>query len=110
MWVTVGSLWGHFGVTLEPLWAYRRRFARLLHIMSPCVRSKRVQKQKVLIFANDFAFQGSHGDPGAGLQGDGPDRLGGGRGRVNPPSRRLVWRFWGLEVWRVGDSVYTLRG
>ena len=29
-----------------------------------------------------------------------PDRLGGGRGRVNPPPRRLVWRFW--EVWRVG--------
>ena len=26
-------------------------------------------------------------------------RLGGGRGRVNPPPRRLVWRFW--EVWRV---------
>ena len=25
--------------------------------------------------------------------------LGGGRGRVNPPPRRLVWRFW--EVWRV---------
>ena len=22
-----------------------------------------------------------------------PDRLGGGRGRVNPPPRRLVWRF-----------------
>ena len=29
----------------------------------------------------------------------GPWRLGGGRGRVNPPPRRLVWRFW--EVWRV---------
>ena len=28
-----------------------------------------------------------------------PWRLGGGRGRVNPPPRRLVWRFW--EVWRV---------
>ena len=26
-------------------------------------------------------------------------RLGGGRGRGNPPPRRLVWRFW--EVWRV---------
>ena len=32
-------------------------------------------------------------------QGSEPDRLGGGRGRVNPPPRRLVWRFW--EVWRV---------
>ena len=28
-----------------------------------------------------------------------PWRLGGGRERVNPPPRRLVWRFW--EVWRV---------
>ena len=28
-----------------------------------------------------------------------PDRLGWGRGRVNPPPRRVVWRFW--EVWRV---------
>ena len=26
-------------------------------------------------------------------------RQGGGKGRVNPPPRRLVWRFW--EVWRV---------
>ena len=25
--------------------------------------------------------------------GSGPWRLGGGRGRVNPPPRRLVWRF-----------------
>ena len=23
-----------------------------------------------------------------------PKRPGGGRGRVNPPPRRLVWRFW----------------
>ena len=30
-------------------------------------------------------------------------RLGGGRGRVNPPPRRLVWRFW--EVWRVWNLV-----
>ena len=40
-----------------------------------------------------------------------PDRLGGGRGRVNPPPRRLVWRFW--EVWRVCKMVrglYTPRG
>ena len=32
-------------------------------------------------------------------------RLGGGRGRVNPPPRRLVWRFW--EVWRVCCLVQT---
>ena len=38
-------------------------------------------------------------------------RLGGGRGRVNPPPRRFVWRFW--EVWRVCKMVrglYTPRG
>ena len=32
-----------------------------------------------------------------------PDRPGGGRGRVNPPPRRLVWRFW--EVWKVWNLV-----
>ena len=31
--------------------------------------------------------------------------MGGGRARVNPPPRRLVWRFWGVwRVWRIGDS------
>ena len=43
------------------------------------------------------------------LQPSGPDRLGGGRGRVNPPPRRLVWRFWrfgGLMV----QGLYTPRG
>ena len=35
-------------------------------------------------------------------QVSGPDRLGGGRGRVNPPPRRLVWR--------VCDGIYTPRG
>ena len=29
----------------------------------------------------------------------GPGRLGGGRWRVKPPPRRLVWKFW--EMWRV---------
>ena len=76
---------GDFGVTLGSLRAYRRRFACLIHIMSPCVRSKRVQKQKVLIFAKDFACQRCDEYPGAGFQPSEPDRLGGGRGRVNPP-------------------------
>ena len=43
--------------------------------------------------------QGSDGYSTEEFQSDEPDRLGGGRGRVNPPPRRLVWRFW--EVWRV---------
>ena len=90
----MGSFWIHFGVTLGTLCTYRRGFACLMHIISPYVRSKRAQKQKVLIFAKDFAFQGSHEGSGAGLRGAEPDRLGGGRGRVNPPPRKLVWRFW----------------
>ena len=46
-------------------------------------------------------FEGSRGHETAkeSLQASEPTRLGGGRGRVNPPPRRLVWRF--LEVWRV---------
>ena len=43
----LGSLWGHFGATLWSLWVYRRRFARLMHIISPCVRSKRAHKQEI---------------------------------------------------------------
>ena len=41
-------------------------------------------------------FEGSRGHESAreSLQPSEPDRLGGGRGRVNPPPRRLVWRFW----------------
>ena len=46
-------------------------------------------------------FEGSrrHETARESLRMSGPTRLGGGRGRVNPPPRRLVWRFW--EVWRV---------
>ena len=46
-------------------------------------------------------FEGSRG-PGVPQECQKPSekyRLGGGRVRVNPPPRRLVWRFW--EVWRV---------
>ena len=81
--VTLGSLWGHFGVTLGPLRAYRRRFARLMHIISPCVRSKRVQKQKVFIFAKDFACQRS------------PEE----KQKTNDRPSRTVWEgVIGLEV------------
>ena len=46
-------------------------------------------------------FEGQNGDDHSReeLRLSSPDRPGGGRGRVNPPPRRLVWRFW--EVWRV---------
>ena len=43
--------------------------------------------------------QGSHKYAKESLQLSESDRLGKGRGRVNLPPRRLVWRFW--EVWRV---------
>ena len=78
-----------------------------MHIISPYVRSKRAQKQKVLIFAKDFAYQRCDGDPGAGLRLSEPDRLGGGRGRVNPPPRRLVWRFGGFVT---GSTRLEARG
>ena len=47
-------------------------------------------------------FEGSRGPRGRQdrEKSSEPRGLGGGRGRVNPPPRRLVWRFW--EVWRVG--------
>ena len=60
------------------------------------VRLKRVHKQIILIFAKDFACHGSHEYIKESLRRSGPDRLGRGRGRVNPPPRRLVWRFGGL--------------
>ena len=46
-------------------------------------------------------FEGQSGDDESTeeLQLSSPERPGGGRGRVNLPPRRLVWRFW--EVWRV---------
>ena len=51
---------GDFEVILRSLWAYRRRFARLMHIISPCVRSKRVHKQGIQISPTGFACQGRH--------------------------------------------------
>ena len=63
------------------------------------VRPKRAHKQEIHIFPTYFAFQGSHGDAKESLQASEPDRPGGGKGRVNRPSRRLVLEV--LEVWRV---------
>ena len=50
-------------------------------------------------------FEGSRGPRGrqSRERPSEPRGLGGGRGRVNPPPRRLVWRFW--EVWRVWSLV-----
>ena len=59
----------------------------------------RAHKQEIHIFPTLFKFQGTTSTPDAVLQASEPWRLVGGRGRVNPPPRRLVWRFW--KVWRV---------
>ena len=58
------------------------------------VRPKRVHKQIILIFAKDFACHGSHGYARENFANRWAGAVGGGRGRVNPPPRRLVWRFW----------------
>ena len=52
-----------------------------------------------LVFVCFFEGQNGEEDSREEFQPASPDRPGGGRGRVNPPPRRLVWRFW--EVWRV---------
>ena len=67
------------------------------------VRFKRAHKQAIHILPTFWKRPRCDGSAGAGLQASEPDRLGGGRGRVNPPPRRLVWRFW--EVWRVWNLV-----
>ena len=68
------SNWSHFGVNFHenygrqwpesekwtPKAAYRRRFARLMRIISPCVRSKRAHKQEIHVLPTFFTFQGSH--------------------------------------------------
>ena len=67
--------------------------------------------EKVLVLP--LLFEGSRAARGRqeNEQPSEPDHLGGGRGRVNLPPRRLVWRFW--EVWRVlelGGCIYMLGG
>ena len=94
----LGPTWSHFGGHFHenhgrkwpesrewtPKAVYRCRFARLMRIISPCVRSKRAHKQERHVLPTFFTFQGSHGDARESLQTIEPDRLGGGRGRVNP--------------------------
>ena len=48
--------------------AYRRRMALVVHIMSPCVRPKRVHKQEMHISPTYCAFQTSHEDAKESLQ------------------------------------------
>ena len=76
-----GSFWrylGYMSVTLDHL-------GQLWGRLSPCVRPKGGHKQEIHIFVGDFAYQRSHEDAKESLRLSGPDRLGGGRGRVPPP-------------------------
>ena len=84
----LGLTWSHFGGNFHenygrqwpesekwtPKAAYRRRFARLMHIISPCVRSKRAHKQEIHVLPTFFTFQGSHEHSTESLQIAEPDR------------------------------------
>ena len=74
----------------------------MAHVMAICgdlVGPKSENVEKPLVFACFFEGQSGDEESTEELQLSSPDRPGGGRGRVNPPPRRLVSRFW--EVGRV---------
>ena len=81
-----------------PRVAYRRRMALAMHIISPCVRPRRAHKQEIHIFLT--YFEGPRGARGRqeNEKPSEPDRLGGGRGRVNRPLCGLVC---GLDGWKL---------
>ena len=114
-----GSLWVRFGlgVTLGSFLAYgwtlkpylsqfdveKLEMASVMGICAGLLEPKSENVEKVMVFK---AFL--EGSRGPRVRQDceqlsEPRGLGGGRGRVNPPPRRLVWRFW--EVWRVWNLV-----
>ena len=70
-------------------------------------------KSKMLVF-HWFYHYFLKGQEGRGIQENkqpsSPDRLGGGRGRVNPPPCGLVWGFGGLEGLKLSECIYTPRG
>ena len=87
-WMHLGPTWSDFGGNFHenygrqwpesekwtPKAAYRRRFARLMHIISPCVRSKRAHKQEIYVLPTFFTFPGSHEDARESLQRSEPER------------------------------------
>ena len=54
-------------------------------------------KQQIHIFPTFFQIPKGHEYARTSLQSSEPGRLEGGRGRVNPPPWRLVWRFGRFE-------------
>ena len=85
--------------------ACRNEMASMMCACAGLVGPKSENVEKVLVLL--LLFEGSRGPRGCQSREklSEPRGLGGGRGRVNPPPRRLVWRFW--EVWRVWCWVTT---
>ena len=61
--------------------------------------------EEVFVLNHVLKGQRGHEDSKESFKPSEPGHLGECRGRVNPPPRRLVWRF--LEVWRVCCLVQT---
>ena len=101
------ALRGHCENTLSTLTTNIMCDACVMHTCTGLEGPKRENVKKVLVFK---AFL--NGSKGARArqpneQRSEPDRLGGGRGRVNLP---LVGLFEVLEGWRLGQGIYTPRG
>ena len=100
---------GTLKVYLSQFDAEKLEMASMMGICGSLVGPKSENVEKPFVFVCFFQGQKGEEDSREELQPACPDRPGGGRGRVNPPPRRLVWRFW--EVWRVlVHSIYTPRG
>ena len=96
---TLVPFWGYFGATLG-IWTSNGRYDGCsCEFDGAIVRPNRAHKQQIHILPTFFACHRGARRRQENEQLSEPDRLGGGRGRVTPPPRRLVWRFW--EVWRV---------
>ena len=84
MRVTLGSLWGQFGVTFGvwgSLWTTLGSLWKLFGVTCP---PKRAHKQEIHIFPTYFAFPRGHEDAGPSFQPSEP----------SPPGVILKW-FWG---------------
>ena len=77
--MTFGSLWGHFGDMM-------RIYGGLMGPKNGNVKNRWVS---LLLFEGPRAPRVRQSRE----QSSGPNRLGGGRGRVNPPPCGFVWRF-----------------
>ena len=76
MKVTLGALWLHFGVTLEPLWAYRRRMAGMMGVVASLMVSLSAPNgpinRKYTFFQRFFGFPRGHEYAGPSFRGSEP--------------------------------------